>query len=246
MKKLNLFGFAIAILLVSFSSVKSQSVDDVIKKYLDAVGGVEAWKKVENMKQSGSLTMVTQGGLNIKFNTMAARPNMTRQEGEFQGMKFIESFDGTTAWTVNPFAGQKDPTKKSKDETDEASKEAFEDEFIDYAAKGHQVELMGTEEIDGTKAFKVKLTRKSADERIYFFDATSYLPIMLRTVAQSGAAKGAITETYMSDYKKVGDVMIPHSIEQKMKGETQIIIKADVIELNTKMAPKETFGFPSN
>jgi hypothetical protein len=244
MKKLNLFASVMTVLFLSFNAVQAQTADEIVKKYLDAVGGVDAWKKLESIKQVGTLTLVTQGGMSISFSTFAARPNLTRQEGEFQGMKFIEAYDGKIAWTVNPFAGAKDPTKKGKDETDEAAKESFEDEFIDYATKGNKIELMGNEEIEGTKTFKVKLTRKSGEDRFYFFDAQTFLPIMVRTVGQTGQSKGVTMETYMSDYKKVEGIMVPYSVEQKSNGESQVIIKAEKVELNAKLNKKEIFDFP--
>ncbi len=239
--------FALSVALVGLSasqSLNAQTVDEVLAKYYKAIGGVDAWKKAESMKMSGNLVLVAQGGMTIPMTGWQARPNMKREEGEFNGTKFIEAYDGTTAWRINPFAGAATATKKNEEETKEAAKDMFEDDLIDYAAKGHKVELQGTEEIDGVKAIKLKLTRKSGDERIYFLDPESYLPIMMRSFVTTGPAKGEPSEAYMSDYKNVEGMMTPATTEIKMKGQSQIIYKIDKIEVNPKL-DKDLFSFPA-
>ena len=132
----------------------------------------------------------------------------------------------------------------TEDETKETAKEQFEDDFIDYKTKGHTVELEGTEEIDGAKCHKLKLKRKVGDEKIYFIDAENFVPLMVRSFVSSGPAKGQASETLMSDYKEVDGLMIAHTMEQKMNGQSQAVIKIDKVELNPKLE-KSLFALPA-
>jgi hypothetical protein len=240
MKKLSLlFAFA----LVAFTS-HAQTADEVVGKYLKAIGGVEKWKKVESQSMTG---FVVVQGMNIPYTAVQARPNLSYSAGEFQGQKFIESFDGTVAWMQNPFAGAANPTKKDPEETKEAAKENFEDDFIDYAAKGHTIELdPKQEEMDGVKCYKITMKRKQGDEKIYFFDAENSVPVCVRTFAQSGPAKGQPVEMYFSDYKEVDGLMMAHTMENKVGGQTQVTIKMEKIEINSATLNKSIFTFPDD
>ena len=241
MKQLFFFlGFS---LLVFSAKAQTATVtaDTVVDKYLKAVGGADKWKAVESMRQTGSIIVQ---GMTIPFTQTQAKPNLTRSEGDFQGQKFIQlAFDGTVAWSMSPWETMNKPVKKNEEETKEAAKDMFEDDFIDYKTKGHTVELQGTEEIDGAKCLKVSLKRKVGDEKIYYFDADSYVPVMYRSFASVGPMKGQAIDVYLSDYKDEGGLMIPHTIEQKVKGQTAATIKMDKIELNPTV-DKTIFALP--
>jgi outer membrane lipoprotein-sorting protein len=239
MKKLMLL--ASLFLLTVVAKAQTPTAEEIVTKYLTAIGGADKWKKLEGMRQTG---FVVVQGMNIPFTSTQARPNLTRQEGDFQGQKFIDAYDGTEAWNQSPWQTMNKPTKKTEEETKEAAKEPFEDDFIDYATKGHAIELEGTEEIEGTKCFKIKLKRKIGDEKIYFFDAENFVPLMVRSFLSSGPMKGQAVETVLSDFKEVEGIMIPHTIEQKMNGQVGMTIKAEKVELNPTV-DKSIFSFPS-
>jgi outer membrane lipoprotein-sorting protein len=222
------FALVVTLFLAAFA-VNAQTADEVVNKYIAASGGVDNWKKINGIKSSGFFIMQ---GLNIPCLMIQERPNKNYVEGEFQGNKFIDVYDGTIAWGQNPFGGPAKPTQKTEEETKEMAKEQFEDDFIGYAAKGHTVELNGTEEIEGTKCYKVTLKRKSGDEKIYFFDAETYLPICIRSFLTSGPAKGQAQEMFPSDYKTIEGVQIAHTMEQKMGGQVMMTIKMEKIEIN--------------
>lgn len=222
--------------------MKAQTADEVVEKYLKAIGGADKWKKLES-------TVITakgeQGGFNFPITVSAMRPNLTKIEADVQGMKLVpQAFDGTTGWSLNPFSGGNDPTKMDADMTKEMAKEKFEDEFIDYKTKGNTIALEGTEEAEGTKCFKLKLTLKEGSEKIYFIDVENYIPIMIRQFATFGPNKGQASETVLGDYKEVEGMMMPHSIENKAGGQTQFVMKVEKIEINPKL-DKAIFAFPA-
>ena len=237
MKKLTIL---LALTLTAFV-MKAQTADEIVEKYLKAIGGADKWKKMESMRQTGS---GEQQGMSFPVTVSAMRPNMLRIELDVQGMKMIaQSYDGSTAWMLNPFAGGNVPTKMDADQTKEMSKQKFEDDFIDYKTKGHTVTLEGTEDAEGTKCFKLKMVLKEGSEKIYFIDAENYVPIMIRDFATFGPNKGQSSESVMSDYKEVEGMMMPHTIEQKAGGQTQATIKIEKIEINPKL-DKAIFAFP--
>ena len=51
--------FTVVLLLSSIATVHAQTADEIINKHIEAIGGKEAWKKVNSLKLTGSI--VAQG-----------------------------------------------------------------------------------------------------------------------------------------------------------------------------------------
>jgi outer membrane lipoprotein-sorting protein len=160
-----------------------------------------------------------------------------RVEFTIQGMTGIQAYDGTTGWMVMPFMGKKDPEAMSGDMLKEVKDQAdFDGPFIDYAKKGNKVELLGKEKVEGTDAYKIKLTQKDASETIVYIDAESFLEIKMeaKRKMQGQEIEG---ETILGNYKEVEGMLFPFSIENKAKGQPGgQTITIDKVELNPTLA----------
>ena len=243
MKKVTQLFSILMLSFLSINTVQAQdvSVDEILTNYFENMGGVDAWKKIESMTMSGNSS--AQGmTMPIVIKTMA--PAYFKMEMDFQGKKFVQAFDGESAWMINPFMGGTEPTKMDEEQSKEFKKQKFQDEFIDYKEKGHEVELSGTEEIDGTETYKVKMTKESGDVVFYFFDTENFVPIMVRAFVDSGPMKGQSSETYMSDYQEVDGLMVAHTTEQKVGGTTMFSMTAEKIDFNSKDLDAGAFSFP--
>ncbi len=245
MKKMTqLFGILMLAFLMT-TAVQAQdavTLDEILENYFENIGGEENWKKITSMKMTGSSSMQ---GLDVAVSIQSMAPAFFRMEMNIQGKQLVQAFDGETAWMINPFAGGEEPTKLDEEQSKQFKKQKFQDEFIDYAGKGHTVELDGTEEVDGTETYKIKMTKKEGDVVFYFFDTENFVPIMVRGFVDAGPAKGQATETFMSDYQEVDGLMIAHTTEQKVGGATAFSFTADEIELNAEDMKAKTFAFPS-
>jgi len=104
--------------------------------------------------------------------------------------------------------------------------------LVDYKAKGHQVELLGKEKVEGSDAYKLKVTKKDGSIEYDFLDAESYLPVRVegkRTV-RGTEIEG---EGTIGDYKDVGGFLWPHSIQNGAKGRPEKqTITIEKIEVN--------------
>jgi len=107
--------------------------------------------------------------------------------------------------------------------------------LVDWKAKGHTVELMGKEKVEGSDAYKLKLTLKNGDTRYVYIDVDSYLE--LKTDAKRTIRGSEVeTESVASDYKEVGGLILPHTITQGPKGSPQKqTITVDKIELDVPL-----------
>ena len=191
-------------------------MDELIAKHFEAQGGVEKLKKVESWRLTGKMSVGP--GMEAPFVMERKRPGKNRLEFTFSGMTGIRAFDGTNGWQVMPFMGKTEPEPFDEADRAEAVDEAdFDGPLMDWKAKGHTVELAGTEAVEGADAFKLKLTRKNGKVEYYYLDAETYLTVKQeskRTVRGTEVE----AESYLSDYKEVDGMMVPYSMTQAMKG----------------------------
>ena len=220
------------------AAVSAQSVDEIISKNIEALGGASTIKAVKTIKSTGRV--VIQGGMmEGSFVLYQSRPNNFLLEVDMMGNILTQGYDGKTAWQNQPVAfggsGKAEPMPESIAKTFIDSTD-FDGPLMDYRKKGHKVELLGKEDMEGTEVFRLKLGLKSGREMTVFIDAENYVQLKVSNREfnpQFGAEVDS--EQLMGDYKAVGGMMVPHSIETKMNGQTFVQLVIDKIELNTEV-----------
>ena len=220
-----LFVFAIS------GKIFSQDADEIVNKYIHAIGGLDNIQAIKTIKLTGK---VTAGGMDIPFTQTCKRPQMVLMESTIQGMTMKQVFDGTHGWTINPFMGKKDPDLMSKDAEKAIQRNAdFEGQLINYKDKGCKIELIGKENLEGSQVYNIKLIDKNNDTTSYYIDADSYLVVKQNDKLKFDA-KEITSESILSNYKQVNGVMFPFSIESKSPdnpmGSAKITV--DSIEIN--------------
>ena len=191
------------------------SVDDILAKHYEACGGLAKMKAVNTMRVTGTITLGP--GMEAPFTMERKRPGMRRMEFSLQGMTGIQAFDGSKTWSVMPFMGKKDPEVGTDEDNKNAQDDAdFDGALVDYKTKGHTIELMGKEPVEGADAYKLKVTKKNGNIEYDYLDAETFL-----LVKTEGKVKRRGTEmegeTTFSDYKEVDGLMQPFSMESGAK-----------------------------
>jgi outer membrane lipoprotein-sorting protein len=224
-------------------ALSAQTVDELIEKNIQARGGREKLKAVQSARVTGK--MVMGQGMEAPFTAELARPNSVRRDFTFQGMTGTVAYDGKSGWQVMPFLGKKDPEPMSADDQKEIAEDADMDgPLFDYKAKGHQVEFLGKADIEGSPAYKLKLTKKSGDVTTMYLDADTYLVIKEEGKRTMRGQTMEYEESY-GNYKKVDDITFPFTIETKVKGAPQSqTLNFEKIELNAKVDPAR-FAMPA-
>ena len=216
------------------------TADQIISTYLDNIGGADNWKALTSIRMEAKMS---QMGMEFPGVMIQAPPNKQRMEINIQGQEMVQAYDGETAWWINPFMGASDAQPMPAEMAEEFTKETFEDDFIDYAKKGHTAEYTGDQEVDGVTCHEVKLTKEDGTEEFHYFDPEYMVPIMQKTIISSGQMEGQAVETYLSDYEEVDGLMIPMFIESKVNGATQFALTVTKIELNPEV-DATIFAYP--
>ncbi len=194
----------------------AQTADEIVAKYILKIGGIEKIEAIKTLRSAGKFT--GGGGFEAKVTQESKRPDMVRQDFFIQGMDGVTAYDGKTGWKIEPWEGKKDAEPLSEEEMKQVVEDSdFDGPLVHYKEKGNKVELVGTEPVEGTDAYKLKVTLKSGDVQYYFMDTDYFVPIKIeRKRVVRGAERES--ETSLGDYKEVAGVYLPHSFENGTKG----------------------------
>ena len=219
--------FVITILLAAQAS--AQTVDELLKKSIDARGGIEKIKAIKSLRMTGK---ITPQGLEIPIVVQAKRPNSVRVDVTFQGKSQIQAYDGESGWKIDPFQVSSETEKVAGDDLKDLQEQSdFDGATIDYKTKGHIIELIGKEDVEGTPAYKLKLTLKTGDVRYVYLDAENYLELKVTSKRKTPGGEIEVDQ-YPGNYKPVNGVVFPFSIESKLKGQSVNTIIIEKIELD--------------
>jgi outer membrane lipoprotein-sorting protein len=219
-------GLILAVLAVP---VAAQTLDEVVARSLEARGGLEKLKAVQSIRVSGQ---VSAGDRKAKIVIEVKRPALIRIDTVVDGARAVQAFDGKTAWGIPPVGSGR--AERLPAEAARAMAEDFDIDgpLIDYRAKGHRVELLGTARVGGREAYEIRVTRKTGGVETHFLDVSSGLPVRVETkrVVQGTEIEG---ESEIGDYREVGGVRWPFSIRSGTRGrpETQTLT-VETIEVN--------------
>src|SRR5690242_19275180 len=97
----------IAILAVFALPASAQTADEIVARYIKAVGGMDKIESVKSLRRSGKF--IGGGGFEAALMQEKKRNDAVREEFSLQGMTAINAYDGKTGWKVEPWNGKKDP-----------------------------------------------------------------------------------------------------------------------------------------
>jgi hypothetical protein len=224
-----LLGIAGAAILAT--SVSAQTGDEIVAKYIKAVGGMEKIQAVTTLRRTGKV--IAGGGFELPIVQENKRPNMMRQEITLQGLTGVNAYNGKIGFKIEPWQGKKDAESLSEEEMKQVVEDSdFDGPLVNYQQKGNKVEFVGMEPVEGTDAYKLKVTLASGEVRFYFMDTDYYVPIKIETKRIIRGAE-VETETSLGDYKEVDGWYLPFSLESGLKGsQSRGKVAYDKIEAN--------------
>lgn len=190
--------FLIAIMSFLCLSSTAQTADEIVNKYVAAMGGAEKLASLKTVKMEGSMS--TQG---IDVPLTITKKHMTgmRLDMEIMGTSNFQLANAKAGWVFMPVMQQTEP-KAMEPEQLKSIQNQFDVQgsLFNYKEKGYTVEYVGTEKLDGKDAYKLKMLRKG-DYVFYFIDAVSNF--VVKTSAKANVQGQEMDmETSFSDYKK--------------------------------------------
>jgi len=195
------------------------TVDQLVAKNIEARGGAAKLGALRSLRVTGKVEFgFGDRRIDADWAQVQKRPAMVRTETTLQGLTQVETWDGKDAWTLDPFEGRREAQRDSADEARSRARDAdIEGPLVHWREKGHRVEYMGTEDVDGTPAHKLRVSLKDGDTQYYFLDPDYFLEIRVETVSHVRGTE-RISEADFGSYENVDGLWIPFSIEAGAKG----------------------------
>jgi len=220
------------------SAAAAPTADEIVSKYVAAIGGKAAISQVKSMTMESSVQVM---GNESPSTTTIVDGVGFKSETDINGAKIVTCFTDKGGWSVNPMAGVNNPTAMP-DDVYNAGKGQINigGGLYEYAAKGSKIEFMGK---DGN-AYKIKLTSKEGVESTYLIDSTTYLVTSLRSKAKMQDQDVDVTTTF-SDYRKSDfGYVIPYAIDIDF-GQFALSIAVKKVEMNQTIDPA-IFAMPKS
>lgn len=216
------------------------SADEVVAKYVTAIGGKEAIMKLTSLTQS-ALMEVPAAGLSVRMAMFAAAPNLVSTTTTIPGAGEMQNgYNGEVAWEVNPAQGAR--VLAGKELKVMIERADFYGSRLYSSARYRSMEIIGDTILAGERAFKVRMIAKeSGSESLTLFSAVSGL-VLGGTFTQESPAGTANASFTQGDYKRFGGVLMPTRTVISVGGQTMIMTIQDVV-LNT--APASVFAMPA-
>jgi len=198
------------------------TVEQILAKHYEAIGG-DAHQHVQTMRMSGrSLVM----GMEAPYTRYSKRPNKMLLEIYVQDMTGIQAFDGEVAWAFMPFMGQSAPAAMPPAQaTSVLEGSDFDGPLAHATENGHEVELLGVEQINGADAYKLQVTRKTGGVQTLYVDTETFY--ISRVESIEGDAD-------FLDYRLIDGHPVPQVIQMvAAMGEQTIYV--DEVEFNVEI-----------
>jgi hypothetical protein len=227
----------------SVATGEAQSLDDIIARHTEAIGGIDKIRAIRSVRMSGRVT--AGGGRQALVMREIEKPGRVRTEFTYQGVTGVYAFDGERGWKVSPFDGSLDPEPMTDEESLQTSDQAdIEGPLVDWKAKGHQVALSGKETLDGRDVYKLEVTLRSGRVSYQFVDARSFLTVRTESTRIVRGFPLHI-ETTFADFRDAAGVLFPRAIETGVVGRPRrLTVSVDEVEVNPTL-PDGRFAMPA-
>ncbi len=194
-------------------------VDEIVARALAARGGLDKLRALRSVRATGIARFGDADSMQeLAFGAEQKRGRGVRNEVTFQGHTAVNAYDGVDAWSTAPFEGRRDAFHQSADAAKALAHQAdLDGPLVDWQAKGHRLDYLGTEEIDGTLAHKLRVTRKDGDVEYHYLDPDAFLAIRIVTVSTTRGVE-RVTESDLGGYEQVAGVWMPFTIDSGRKG----------------------------
>jgi hypothetical protein len=215
-------------------SLKAQTADEIISKYIDAIGGKD---KIASVKSVRMETSISANGAGATGSTVVVNGKGFRNESDWDGQKVIQVYTDKSGWTVNSFMGINEPQALADDVYKMGAYQIYVVPLLDYASRGGKVELVGKEKVGNIDAHKIKYTDANGISSTYFFDPTTGYMIKSVNTFDFAGQKTDLISTYSGYSKTDAGLAVAKSIDSDFGGQFQMTATVNKVEINGNIDP---------
>jgi len=209
----------------------SRAVQRLIERNVAARGGAAAWQAVSALRQSGRMDVGQE--MTLPYVLEQKRPGKMCLEFVFDEQTSTQCVDGQTGWKVVPFQGRTTPEPMTAAERREMADTADPYGLLfDSAARGHRVELLGQEPVEGRNAYKLKVSLPGGAVRWLYLDAETGLEIKLEALRMLAGRERRV-ETFFRDWQPAEGLLIARRQDTRTEGDkASHFLTVESVEIN--------------
>ena len=210
---------SLAALTTATAARAELSAEQIVDKNVAARGGLAAWRAVTSLTIEGKLDAGGKPSHELPYVLKQKRPHKSRLEIVFKDQTSVQVYDGAQGWKVRPFLNRNEVESYTPAEAKSAAQaDEFDGPLIDYAAKGTQIKLAGSEQIEGHPAYKLSLKLRNGGQRNVWLDAGTFLEVKADGEPRKLDGKMHGVQVYFRDYKPEHGLILPHLQETLVEG----------------------------
>jgi hypothetical protein len=223
-------GLTFLFAMASFTIIKAQTADEIVNKYVDAIGGKDKLEQIRTIYITNTTQVMGNEG---PSTTQILNGKAYRLDYEVNGQKSTQVITDKGGWQINPFMGATTAQPLPEEMYKQSKGQLFFSPLYNYAARGNKVELMGK---DGN-SYKLKITNVDSVETIaYLDDATYYLTKITRETNFMGQSM-ELSITFSNFKKSDFGITVPFTTEISYGGQFTITNNITKIEFNKTIDP---------
>lgn len=206
------------------------TVDQILAKNIEAMGGKVAIEKVKSQVLKGKLTSPMIG--EIAFELSAKAPNQRVSVLEIPSFGTLrEGCDGKIAWSDNPQTGL---TEKQGAELERARREAVLHGILKMKELFPQVTVKTKQRLDSREVYVVEAKPPTGSPEVLYYDTKSGL--LVRREFQTEGEGGAQIQLDFDDYRTVEGVKFPFTTKMPKPEVMQFTLAITEVKVNVPLA----------
>ena len=218
--------------LVAVPKVATPSVDQILAKYIEALGGEQALRKVTSRVIMGTQYIPTGPGgatpVPAALERVQSAPNLVATTYKTPGFTIADGFDDSKAWALN---AQGRVTEPGNPDQDRAKREADLYAPLDLKQQYTKMEVQGVEHVNDRDAFVVVGGPQGDLTERLFFDTLTGLLIRKETRLSTPIGE-SIAQVNFSEYRNTSSgVKFPFVITMTPATARSVLFTTAIIQV---------------
>jgi hypothetical protein len=212
------------------ASPATPNADQILDKYVSAIGGQAAWHKITSRIAKGTIDIPAMN-ISGTLESHEKAPSSMLVVVNIAGATFERGCDGTTAWSDDPQNGLRTETGAEAEDSLRQSDFYHQVDMRKYYSKWN---VTGTEKIGDQDTYALEATSTAGDlDKMYFDTKTGLMARAITTVHTPQGA--AVIQTDLSDYHDVDGIKLPFAVHQS-SAQSDYTIKFTDVQQNVQLA----------
>lgn len=200
---------------------EARFVKALVERNIEARGGLAAWEAVEALSLAGQMDLGQ--GMVVPYTLEQKRPGKMCLEFEFDAELSKQCSDGETGWKITPFRGRYKKVPQPMTEAELRETVDSSDPYgllYDFSGRGHKIELVGQEIVDGREIYKLQVTLPRGGIRWLYVNSETALETRLETNREI-VGREQLVETRYVDWMEIEGLLIPSRQETRIAGDDE-------------------------